>query len=97
MFLVTELGGAPMSMSPAEFRKLIQEETEKWGKVVKFLRCQAGLTAKRGCTDMKVRASMLLVLSESVGKGQTQNIQKGPHVCLRRVRTFLPMIVRLFT
>jgi tripartite-type tricarboxylate transporter receptor subunit TctC len=31
-----EFGATPLSGSPAEFRKLISTETEKWGKVVKF-------------------------------------------------------------
>jgi hypothetical protein len=31
-----ELGGTPLSGSPADFEKLIADETEKWGKVVKF-------------------------------------------------------------
>jgi tripartite-type tricarboxylate transporter receptor subunit TctC len=30
------LGGTPLPGSPADFRKLIAEETDKWGKVVKF-------------------------------------------------------------
>jgi hypothetical protein len=30
------LGVTPLSGSPADFGKLIAEETEKWGKVVKF-------------------------------------------------------------
>jgi hypothetical protein len=30
------LGGAPLSGSPADFRKSIAEETEKWAKVVKL-------------------------------------------------------------
>jgi tripartite-type tricarboxylate transporter receptor subunit TctC len=30
------LGGTPLPGSPADFRKLIAEETGKWGKVVKF-------------------------------------------------------------
>ena len=33
---IAELGGTPMPMSPAEFGKLLGEETEKWSKVVKF-------------------------------------------------------------
>jgi tripartite-type tricarboxylate transporter receptor subunit TctC len=32
---LTELGGVPMPTSPAEFGKLVAEETEKWGKVVR--------------------------------------------------------------
>jgi tripartite-type tricarboxylate transporter receptor subunit TctC len=32
---VAELGGTPMPMSPAEFGKLLADETEKWGKVVR--------------------------------------------------------------
>jgi tripartite-type tricarboxylate transporter receptor subunit TctC len=33
---LTDLGGTPLVGSPADFGKLIAEETEKWGKVVKF-------------------------------------------------------------
>ena len=33
---LADLGGVPMPMSPADFGKLIADETEKWGKVVKF-------------------------------------------------------------
>ena len=32
----SDLGGVPMPMSPAEFGKFIVDETERWGKVVKF-------------------------------------------------------------
>jgi tripartite-type tricarboxylate transporter receptor subunit TctC len=32
----TELGAAPVTGSAADFRKLLVDETEKWGKVVKF-------------------------------------------------------------
>jgi tripartite-type tricarboxylate transporter receptor subunit TctC len=35
------LGGTPLPGSPADFRKLIAEETGKWGKVVKFSGAQA--------------------------------------------------------
>jgi tripartite-type tricarboxylate transporter receptor subunit TctC len=31
-----ELGGAPMPMTPAQFGRLVADETEKWAKVVKF-------------------------------------------------------------
>jgi tripartite-type tricarboxylate transporter receptor subunit TctC len=31
-----DLGAEPMSMTPAAFGKLIADETEKWGKVVRF-------------------------------------------------------------
>jgi tripartite-type tricarboxylate transporter receptor subunit TctC len=33
---LAEAGGLPMSMTPAEFGKLISDETEKWRKVVEF-------------------------------------------------------------
>jgi hypothetical protein len=33
---IADLGGTVLPGSPAEFGKLIAEETEKWGKVVKF-------------------------------------------------------------
>jgi len=31
-----DLGGTPIAGSPADFGKLIAEETEKWGKVIRF-------------------------------------------------------------
>jgi tripartite-type tricarboxylate transporter receptor subunit TctC len=33
---IADLGGTPMSLSPAQFGKLLADETEKWAKVVKF-------------------------------------------------------------
>ena len=33
---LADLGGTVLAGSPADFGKLIVEETEKWGKVVKF-------------------------------------------------------------
>jgi hypothetical protein len=33
---LTEFGGMLLGGSPADFGKLIAEETEKWAKVVKF-------------------------------------------------------------
>jgi tripartite-type tricarboxylate transporter receptor subunit TctC len=33
---LTDLGGTPLAGSPAEFGKLIADEIEKWGKVIKF-------------------------------------------------------------
>ena len=33
---LADLGGTPLSGSPAEFGKLVAEETEKWAKVVRF-------------------------------------------------------------
>ena len=36
------LGVAPMSMTPAEFGKLITDETEKWAKVIKFAGIKPG-------------------------------------------------------
>jgi tripartite-type tricarboxylate transporter receptor subunit TctC len=32
---LAELGGEPMPMAPAEFGKLVAEETEKWAKVIR--------------------------------------------------------------
>jgi hypothetical protein len=33
---LADLGGTVLAGSPADFGKLIAEETEKWGEVVKF-------------------------------------------------------------
>ena len=32
---LADLGGTPLAGSPADFGKLIAEETEKWGKVIR--------------------------------------------------------------
>jgi tripartite-type tricarboxylate transporter receptor subunit TctC len=32
---LADIGGAPMSMTPAEFGELVADETEKWGKVIR--------------------------------------------------------------
>jgi tripartite-type tricarboxylate transporter receptor subunit TctC len=36
MARIADVGGTVLPGSPAEFGKLIADETEKWGKVVKF-------------------------------------------------------------
>jgi tripartite-type tricarboxylate transporter receptor subunit TctC len=33
---LADLGGTPLAGSPAEFAQLIADETEKWGKVIRF-------------------------------------------------------------
>jgi tripartite-type tricarboxylate transporter receptor subunit TctC len=33
---LADLGGTPLAGTPADFGKLIEEETNKWGKVIKF-------------------------------------------------------------
>jgi tripartite-type tricarboxylate transporter receptor subunit TctC len=32
---LADLGGTPLVVSPADFGKLIADETEKWGKVIR--------------------------------------------------------------
>src|SRR5262245_59868958 len=39
---LADLGGAVVALSPADFGKLIADETEKWAKVIKF----AGIKAE---------------------------------------------------
>jgi tripartite-type tricarboxylate transporter receptor subunit TctC len=39
---LAELGGVPITGTPADFGKIIQAETDKWAKVVKF----SGATAE---------------------------------------------------
>jgi tripartite-type tricarboxylate transporter receptor subunit TctC len=38
---LAELGGVPLGGSPADFGKLIADETEKWGKVIKAANIKA--------------------------------------------------------
>jgi tripartite-type tricarboxylate transporter receptor subunit TctC len=33
--LLSDLGGTALTLSPAEFAKLIADDTEKWGKVIR--------------------------------------------------------------
>ena len=38
---LADLGGAVLAGSPADFGQLIADETEKWGKVVRFANIKA--------------------------------------------------------
>jgi tripartite-type tricarboxylate transporter receptor subunit TctC len=38
---LAELGSVPMPMSPADFGKLIADDTEKWGKVIRAANIKA--------------------------------------------------------
>ncbi len=39
---IADLGGIPLPMTPADFGKLIANEIEKWGKVIKFANIKTG-------------------------------------------------------
>ena len=41
---LADLGGPPLAGSPTDFRKLIGDETEKWGKVIPLCQHQAGVS-----------------------------------------------------
>jgi hypothetical protein len=38
---IVELGGVPMPMTPAAFGKLIADDTERWGKVIRAANIKA--------------------------------------------------------
>ena len=38
---LADVGGVPMPMTPADFAKLIADETEKWGKVIRAANIKA--------------------------------------------------------
>ena len=38
---LADLGSLPMPMTPAEFGKLIADETEKWGKLIRAANIKA--------------------------------------------------------
>jgi tripartite-type tricarboxylate transporter receptor subunit TctC len=38
---LADLGGAVLALSPADFEKLIADETEKWGKVIRAANIKA--------------------------------------------------------
>jgi tripartite-type tricarboxylate transporter receptor subunit TctC len=46
-----ELGLSPLAHSPTAFAKLVPDETEKWGKVVKFANIKPSDPALRGCPN----------------------------------------------
>jgi tripartite-type tricarboxylate transporter receptor subunit TctC len=39
---LADLGGAVLALSPADFGKLITEDTEKWGKVIRAANIKLG-------------------------------------------------------
>jgi hypothetical protein len=39
--VLAEMGGDVLALSPADFAKLIAEETEKWGKVIQAANIKA--------------------------------------------------------
>jgi tripartite-type tricarboxylate transporter receptor subunit TctC len=43
---LSDFGGVVLAGSPADFGKLIAEETEKWGKVVRFSGAKADWSAR---------------------------------------------------
>jgi hypothetical protein len=45
---IADLGNTPLALSPATYGKLLAEETEKWAKVIKFLKCSR--TTKSACS-----------------------------------------------
>ena len=56
-----EMGGEPLGGSPSEFGQLIAEETEKWGKVVKFTGLDRNVQSRK-----MVHAALLLLMLEAV-------------------------------
>jgi tripartite-type tricarboxylate transporter receptor subunit TctC len=38
---LADLGGTVLPLSPTDFRKLIADETEKWGKVIRTAKIKA--------------------------------------------------------
>ena len=59
-----DMGGTVLAGSPADFGKFIAEETEKWGKVVKFSGAQAGLIQFRySVTPFRERRILVFIMS----------------------------------
>jgi Tripartite tricarboxylate transporter family receptor len=48
--LADDLGGAVLALSPADFGKLIAEETDKWGKVIRAANIKAEVIAGHSVT-----------------------------------------------
>ena len=62
---LADLGGTVLAGSPADFGKLIAEETEKWGKVVKSARHQ-GRSDPGGRYSVTPVSAECLILAQKV-------------------------------
>jgi Tripartite tricarboxylate transporter family receptor len=51
---LADLGGLPRPMTPAEFGKLIADETEKWGKVVSSSRISSRTNRTRSASKFHI-------------------------------------------
>jgi hypothetical protein len=63
---IIELGGTPMPLSPADFAKLVGEETEKWGKTSAWTDA-AKHTLARAVDGTPARAAATAHLLEAEG------------------------------
>ena len=51
-----DFGGTPLALTPAEYGKLLADETEKWGKVIRVSQHQAGIgSPNQGANDVEGR------------------------------------------
>ena len=80
-----DLGGTVLAGSPADFGKLIADETEKWAKVVKF----SGASR----SDPKLSSPYFITFRYANDAGSMLNgvtiwsPQSNQDVCFRRLRT----------
>ena len=70
---IAELGGVPTPMTPAEFGKLLADETEKWGKVVKAANISVEMIRKveTGVRLREARHKSSFWLDASAGEGRS--------------------------
>jgi hypothetical protein len=65
---LADLGGTTLPGSPADFGKLIADETEKWGKVVRIAAVRTGRSAQR---DVSIQPASVNPASRMSAPGQT--------------------------
>src|SRR4029077_19021620 len=82
---IAELGGTPMPMSPAEFGKLVADETEKWGAVVK----SAGLSVEWRPTGLRLGRPICTDARDGLRRWQSKRAGAGALTPSYFLRCFL--------
>ena len=68
---IADLGGIAITGSPADFGRLIAEETEKWAKVVRFFRCDRGINHSSSQCECGSPVSQIIERADRLADNQS--------------------------
>ena len=75
---LADLGGTVLACSPADFGKLIAEETEKWGQVLSVYRAQASLgLPPRGTPPWRLQSTIATSSTSTASYGGFAPVRRG--------------------